>query len=211
MEPQQDRSRQSRDRLLDEAGRLLAEQGYERTSVRAICRGAGLTTGAFYARFESKEAMARGLVATLELELGEALAAGRHGERGLDDNLRALYEATVELYQRHGALLRSLLSMASAHPGVARALRELNDRTFGHALAELAGRLRMTGDADRKALEFAVFVGLNTLRELVLEQRVFERGGPAEEPHALVEELVAMASAYLRSWRRRRKSSGAGR
>jgi len=44
--------------MLTAAGRLFRENGIRATGVDAISRGAGLTHGAFYSQFESKEALA---------------------------------------------------------------------------------------------------------------------------------------------------------
>jgi len=43
--------------ILDEAERLFLRNGYERTNLRAICKGAAVTTGAFYGHFAGKEAV----------------------------------------------------------------------------------------------------------------------------------------------------------
>ena len=49
--PQQDRARQTRERLLDVAGELLAEVGIERISTNMIAARAGLTPPALYRYF----------------------------------------------------------------------------------------------------------------------------------------------------------------
>src|SRR5438477_9063647 len=43
-----------RDRLLDAAADVFAEQGYDRARVQDIARRAGLSTGAIYANFRDK-------------------------------------------------------------------------------------------------------------------------------------------------------------
>src|SRR4051794_25745182 len=48
----------NRRRILSEAARLFREHGIERAGVDAITDAAGLTHGAFYSQFESKEAVA---------------------------------------------------------------------------------------------------------------------------------------------------------
>ena len=44
----------TRERILTCAGRLLAEQGFERASIRTIAKASGITAGAVYKHFESK-------------------------------------------------------------------------------------------------------------------------------------------------------------
>lgn len=46
-----------------ESGRVLfLKNGYERTNLRELCKGAGITTGAYYRHFEDKEALFSALV-----------------------------------------------------------------------------------------------------------------------------------------------------
>jgi AcrR family transcriptional regulator len=52
----------ARDQLLDAAERLLADRGYHATSVDTVVREAGLTKGAFYWNFASKEELFLGLL-----------------------------------------------------------------------------------------------------------------------------------------------------
>src|SRR5512147_781560 len=49
------RSAATRTRILDAAGELFARRGYDATSVADICEQAGVTKGAFYYHFASKQ------------------------------------------------------------------------------------------------------------------------------------------------------------
>ena len=53
----QDVVRRHREELIQAAARMLRERGVEATGVTDVCRAAGLTHGAFYRHFESKEAL----------------------------------------------------------------------------------------------------------------------------------------------------------
>ena len=55
--PQQERSIQSQNRILDATSELLGEATFDAVSVAQICGVAKLSTGAFYARFASKKAV----------------------------------------------------------------------------------------------------------------------------------------------------------
>lgn len=52
------RTAQARDKLLDAALGVIRAQGYAGTSVDDLCRAAGVTKGAFFHHFPSKEALA---------------------------------------------------------------------------------------------------------------------------------------------------------
>ena len=45
----------NRERVLDVAGRLFREKGFDGIGVDGLMKGAGLTHGGFYANFKSKE------------------------------------------------------------------------------------------------------------------------------------------------------------
>jgi AcrR family transcriptional regulator len=51
----QQRGEETRSHILDVAGELFAERGYDATSVADICARAGVTKGAFYHHFASKQ------------------------------------------------------------------------------------------------------------------------------------------------------------
>jgi len=53
----QQRGEETRAHILDAAGELFAERGYDATSVADICAQAGVTKGAFYHHFASKQAV----------------------------------------------------------------------------------------------------------------------------------------------------------
>ncbi len=50
-----------RDHILDVAERLFALSGFHRTTMHDLCREAGISPGALYAHFDSKEALIEGL------------------------------------------------------------------------------------------------------------------------------------------------------
>jgi AcrR family transcriptional regulator len=72
----QQRGEETRSHILDVAGELFAGRGYDATSVADICAQAGVTKGAFYHHFASKQAVFLELrdrwLAPLEMQLALA-------------------------------------------------------------------------------------------------------------------------------------------
>src|SRR5271167_3122452 len=64
-----DRKQQTSQRILESASSLFRKNGYEATGIDAIMEYAGLTAGAFYAHFRSKEDL---LAHSLESAFGES-------------------------------------------------------------------------------------------------------------------------------------------
>jgi AcrR family transcriptional regulator len=74
----------ARERLLESAKTLFSQRGYYATSVEEIVASAGLSKGAFYFYFKSKEELFKSLVEEVHLNIvkrlesffGEGLALG---------------------------------------------------------------------------------------------------------------------------------------
>ncbi len=50
------------EKIMESGRTLFLQNGYERTNLRELCKGAGITTGAYYRHFEDKEALFSALV-----------------------------------------------------------------------------------------------------------------------------------------------------
>jgi AcrR family transcriptional regulator len=109
--PQQERSRRKREALLRAALELFAEHGYERASVEAIARRAGVAVGAFYQHFTSKRQILLVLMDRL-LEEVEGVMAPTPGDA--PGTMRSLIRST----------LRQGLTVDWAYRGAYRAWRE---------------------------------------------------------------------------------------
>jgi TetR/AcrR family transcriptional regulator, transcriptional repressor for nem operon len=70
---------QNRRRILTAAARLFREQGIDGTGVDAITKAAGLTHGAFYSQFESKEAV---VTEAVRLAIDGSRHALEHSSKG---------------------------------------------------------------------------------------------------------------------------------
>ncbi|SFR02818.1 DNA-binding transcriptional regulator, AcrR family [Lentzea waywayandensis] len=79
----------TRQRIIETAGRRLKRDGIDGSGVAALMADAGLTNGAFYAHFESKEDLVATAVADQLRDQRERLAAAPPGRAGLDQIIRA--------------------------------------------------------------------------------------------------------------------------
>ncbi|MFJ3962857.1 TetR family transcriptional regulator [Streptomyces sp. NPDC090036] len=74
----QDRARRTRERILDAAAQELAANGYARTTVQDVAGRIGMTKGALYGHFASKEVLAQALTEHAQAAIDE-LCADRAG------------------------------------------------------------------------------------------------------------------------------------
>src|SRR6478672_366385 len=74
------------ERIVKEASRLFRERGFENVTVGEVMKAAGLTHGAFYAHFGSKQELQEAAVA-----YGQSLSAGRARNHGVTKKGRRAY------------------------------------------------------------------------------------------------------------------------
>jgi TetR/AcrR family transcriptional regulator, transcriptional repressor for nem operon len=79
----------TRQRIIETAGRRLKRDGIDGSGVATLMKDAGLTNGAFYAHFESKENLVATAVSDQLREQRERLAAVAPGRAGLEQIVRA--------------------------------------------------------------------------------------------------------------------------
>jgi len=141
-EPQQDRSRATRQRLLDAAAECLAELGWAGSTVSVVAERAGVTRGALQHHFPTREDL---FTAAVEHVADERLAFVRARQGELPSHGRARTEAVVDMIVR---MYTDRSFRAALHLWVAAATEEpLRERVI--ALENRVGR-----EAHRAAVAF---------------------------------------------------------
>ncbi len=106
--PQRVSSEETRREILDTALALFRERGFDQTTIRDIADRAGLSLGAAYYYFHSKEAI---VGAYYDYVQDEHLARARAAfavSRGFGDRLRAAFHTKIDIMQQDRRLLRAL-------------------------------------------------------------------------------------------------------
>jgi len=104
----------ARDRLYDTAMQLIAERGYERTTLRDIAKEADVSVGLLYRYFPSKQAVILALYETLSADYGRRAAAMRPG-RWRDRFVFAL-KSSLDVLAPHRVALRALIPVLVGDP-----------------------------------------------------------------------------------------------
>jgi AcrR family transcriptional regulator len=197
--PQQARSRVSEQKLVDAARSLLAERSWEEAAVADIAARAGLTVGAFYARFPSKEALFRHLESLAfdqsRLKVARIIELADRGASPLE-LLRELVRSNVRIYRENAALVRALVVRSHVDAELRERLRELSRENFAIVGRALVRAGTVDHEDVRSALEFALYAERSVLREAVL----FGEGWSKERQWSderIVEETVRLIARYL--------------
>jgi AcrR family transcriptional regulator len=96
---------QTRQRILQTASALFVERGYAGTSIRDISVHLGMTKGALYYHFASKEELLYALIAPLFAAVDEFVKASRDSGEVTHELVRHL----VDVLDEHAPMLRSFL------------------------------------------------------------------------------------------------------
>lgn len=131
------------ERIVKEASRLFREHGFEHVTVGEVMKAAGLTHGAFYAHFSSKQELEKAAIAH-----GQELSAGRARSYGATKKGRRAY-VDGYLTSRHRDRPGEGCTMAALAPEVARSTPELKT-AFEQGLEEILA----AGGGDRKEAIF---------------------------------------------------------
>lgn len=96
----QAQAQDTRRAILDAAVRLSREKGFDKVTIRALCAAAGVTTGAFYHHFTSKEDLLEQGFSSLDVYLEEAMAP-YDGHPALS-RLQALLRSYAQFMEEQG-------------------------------------------------------------------------------------------------------------
>lgn len=199
--PQQLRSQETLDRILDAAEALVREKGFDDTPVSEIVRVAGSSVGAFYTRFPDKEALLHALyeryfeqaLATAD----DALEPARWERAGVGDIVRSVVAFLVQIYREHHGLIRAFVIRNHTDA----AFRARRDR-LSHTVSERLSRLLATrGEEIRhpdpaRASAFGMAMVFSTLDNTMLFGEM-RSGEAALSDETLSAELARAFLAYL--------------
>ncbi len=186
-----EKAEQTREELMSAAEQVIAARGYEAASVDDIAAAAGLTKGAVYSRFESKEDL---LFAIFERRSAEGLGAlgqAMAGELGLEERLARLdaWQRADPARVRTWALLEMELGLqASRQPALRKRLAAQQRETrelLAQAITSESARmgLSLPMPAETAALVLEAFSDGLTLQRLV---------DPAAVPEGLFARVVML-------------------
>ena len=142
----QDQQTQRRNRILDAAEHCFAANGFHRTTMPDICKAAGISAGALYLYFDSKEALISGISERDRAEIIQQFAALEDAPDFFEGLKQVMRRCILEQPPHKSRLYLAIASEATHNPAVARLLAECDGAIRGSLLhilekAEAHGRI----------------------------------------------------------------------
>jgi AcrR family transcriptional regulator len=172
------RSRQKRSRemtlaLLQAGAEMLRTRSLAELSIEALCTKVGATVGAFYSRFESKEAYFNALIELAARDgngvLSRMMPNGLSSDAGLAELCRLVASGIIGWIRNHEGVLRAALRHDDTRPDSWTSFKALARATVASATPPL---LRVMGKgrkaAKRRSIAFGFQVVLGTLVNAIL-------------------------------------------
>jgi AcrR family transcriptional regulator len=162
------RAQETREMIFDAAAKLFASRGYGQTSVDAVIAEAGLSKGAFYHHFESKEGLLAALLDDRQRRCAEQMAAAVAPASSLHEAIEGLVRASLDSSGDDRDRVRlyfefCLLAMrdTAARNVVSKSLAECRETVAGMLKIAQPGAVRGDLDADAAAtLLVSLFDGI---------------------------------------------------
>lgn len=199
--PQQLRSQETLDRILDAAEAVIEGKSFSDATLAEIMDRAGVTVGAFYRRFPDKDALLQHMDQRFFDEVhgrGDALLDPARWEgASAADIVAAFAREAVAIYRERRGLLRSLFLRARTDPVLQQSAARVNAHLLQRLRRVLLPRAAEMAHPDpARAIDLAYMLLVGALRETTLFDEGWPRPSPAHGAD-LADELARMLQGYL--------------
>ena len=170
-----DQKQATRQRILEAAGRRFKQDGIDGAGVAAVMSDAGLTNGAFYAHFASKEDLVANVLADQLRTQRHSFAAQSAGRAGLEAFIRAYLSPQHRDQCADGCPSAALLDEIARRPA---ATRQVFTDELTNEIEDIAARLDPNDieAARTKALTvFGLMIGTLQLARALTDRDLSDR------------------------------------
>ena len=201
--PQQTRSQETLDRILDAAERVLEDKSFTEATLAEIMEQAGVTVGAFYRRFPDKDALLHLLDERFFREMqdraDELLAPAHWLGASISEILTEFARTAVTVYTSKRGVARSVFLRARVDPIIQTTGRQVNAHYIERLrtlLLDPSRRAEVTHPNPERAIALGFMMFFGALRETT----VFGEVWPDHDELVgkdLGEEMARLYLAYL--------------
>lgn len=192
--PRQQRSIDTRARLLEAARALFAEEGFHAANTKRIAARAGVSVGSLYAYFRDKKELFLAVMEDYNRAVAGRIAFPRPDPALLAEKERALAGLIRGIFGAHEldpGFHREVMLLGQTDPDVRRAMDELEREQRAMALRYLAAWRGQIEVGDLEAAAFIIFGAVEAAAHaLALGETDLDR-------ERLIRELTAMILRYL--------------
>jgi AcrR family transcriptional regulator len=148
-DPPSDKGRRTRARFVEAGKVVFARDGFLKARIGDIAQEAGVSYGAFYHYFDSKEAIFREIAEEMEVTLLSMDDVPHPDGSPLDayERIRHANRSYLNAYRRHAAIMR-VIEEVSRYDDEVRAVRDRRQDQFAARLHASIERLQCEGQAD---------------------------------------------------------------
>ncbi len=162
---------EARSRILDAASRVFAEKGYHEATMEDVAKQLGVSKGALYLYFSSKERLFEAMSRTAPRAFKEILYSTFNTQANPVESATRFFDAMMKRFGSNPRLSLEILSEASRNPALRRVLRQ-NQEEYANGLASfLEGlrKMRLIGDSlELLPLAYSLIALWNGLETLVV-------------------------------------------
>jgi AcrR family transcriptional regulator len=185
---------EARSRILEAANQVFNEKGYRQATMDDVAKKLGVSKGALYLYFASKEELFEAICRTQPLALRDILYSSFGDGRRPFESASGFFDKMLKQYGSNPGLGFEIFSEASRNPGLRRVLRKTQDE-FTEILTSFLEQMRkkqlVSGDLDLVSLARALIALYNGLESMLVSGLSVD-----ETRRAWLEGLKAMFSPH---------------
>jgi AcrR family transcriptional regulator len=171
----QRRSQETTVALLDAGAELLRDCAFDELSIDELCRRVGVTIGAFYGRFESKDAFFAALMSLASKRslsaIDEAVTKDKHAGAELEIVCRDIVAVVTDVIRRNEGVVRAAMQYKAVQPARWITVAETGVGIIERSMPLLLTRMgRGRQAAKQRTVGFAFQMVFGTLLNAVLNK-----------------------------------------
>jgi TetR/AcrR family transcriptional repressor of nem operon len=144
----------TRERIIDTASKQFRESGVAAVGIAGIMSGAGLTNGAFYAHFSSKEDLVEAVLTNALRRREERLRAASEADEGLEAVIRDYLNPSHRDRPSGGCPTAALVAEVARHP---KATRDAFTERVSTFIELITTQIRKGSEEERRRRAIAIY------------------------------------------------------